>query len=65
MHRKREQGFILVTVIMVLALVAIIGATLLVKSTSEMRQSGNSELQATLSQSLRNDTRGASSDSAV
>lgn len=46
MHRKREQGFILVTVIMVLALVAIIGATLLVKSTSEMRQSGNSELQA-------------------
>ena len=46
MQRKREQGFILITVIMVLALVAIIGATLLVKSTSEMRQSGNSELQA-------------------
>jgi type II secretory pathway pseudopilin PulG len=46
MRQNREHGFILVTVIAVMALLAMIGVTILVKSTSEMKQSGNSEAQA-------------------
>lgn len=46
MRQNREHGFIMVTVIAVMALLAMIGVTILVKSTSEMKQSGNSEAQA-------------------
>ncbi|OLV16864.1 DUF4900 domain-containing protein [Deinococcus marmoris] len=46
MHSQKNQGFILITVLMVMALIAVIGTTLLIKSTSELKQSSNSEGQA-------------------
>ncbi|GMA15364.1 DUF4900 domain-containing protein (plasmid) [Deinococcus metallilatus] len=46
MQRNKQDGFILVTVLMVMVLIALVGSTLLIKSTSELKQSGNSEGQA-------------------
>lgn len=46
MQRTPHQGFVLITVLMAMVLIAVIGTTLLIKSTSELKQSGNSEAQA-------------------
>lgn len=46
MRHTREQGFLLPTVIAVLALLLLLGTTMVVKSTSEMSQAGLSQGQA-------------------
>lgn len=45
-NQNREQGFLLPTVVIVLAMLMLLGTIVLVKSTSEMRQAGLSQNQA-------------------